>query len=71
MKTSSYDPLVTGETVGNLSLTGKSYALRDNLALGKVINYYGIAHLPLNLLSDFFAKFPLCKGIYLKITLNL
>lgn len=71
MKTSSYDPLVTGEAVNNLSLTGKSYALRDNLALGKVINYYGIAHLPLNLLSDFFAKFPLCKGMYLKITLNL
>ena len=71
MKSSSYDPLVTGESVNNLALTGKSYALRDGLAQGKVINYYGIAHLPLNILSDFFAKFPLCKGMFLKITLNL
>jgi hypothetical protein len=71
MKTSSYDPLVTGESLQNLALTGKSHAVRDGLALGKVINYYGIAHLPLNILSDFFAKFPLCKGMFLKITLNL
>jgi hypothetical protein len=70
MKTSSYDPLVTGDSVSNLSLTGKSYCLRDGAA-GKLINYYSVGHLPLNILSDFFAKFPLCKGMFLKITLNL
>jgi hypothetical protein len=70
MKTSSYDPLVTGESVGNLALTGKSYCLRDG-ATGKVINYYSVGHLPLNILADFFAKFPLCKGMFIKITLNL
>jgi hypothetical protein len=32
MKTSSYDPLVTGEYVGNLALSGKSYCLRDGAA---------------------------------------
>jgi hypothetical protein len=70
MKTSSYDPLVTGESVSNLALTGKSYCMRDGSA-GKVINYYSVGHLPLNILADFFAKFPLCKGMFIKITLNL
>jgi hypothetical protein len=71
MKTSSYDPTQTGESVQNLALTGKSYCQTDGLALGKVINYYSVAHLPLAFLADFFAKFPLCKGMYLKIILNL
>jgi hypothetical protein len=71
MKTSSYDPSLTGESLQNLALSGKSYCQTDGLALGKVINYYSVAHIPLNFLADFFAKFPLCKGMYLKIILNL
>jgi hypothetical protein len=70
MKSSSYDPLVTGESLTNLAQTGKSYVLRDGAA-GKVINFYSVGHIPLNVLSDFFARFPLCKSMYLKITLNL
>jgi hypothetical protein len=57
--------------MNSLSTTGKSYALRDGLSAGKVVNYYSVAHLPLNLLSDFFSKLPLVKGAFIKITLNL
>ena len=38
---------------------------------GSVVNYYITATIPLNILSDLFAKMPLVKGAYLKITLNL
>jgi hypothetical protein len=68
MKTSSYDPLLSGESMNSLATTGKSYALRDGLAAGKIVNFYSIAHLPL---SDFFAKLPLVKGAFIKIQLNL
>jgi hypothetical protein len=71
MKTSSYDPTQTGESLQNLALSGKSYCQSDGLSSGKIINYFSIAHIPLAFLSDFFAKFPLCKGMYLKIILNL
>jgi hypothetical protein len=71
MKTSSYDPLLSGESMNSLATTGKSYALRDELAAGKIVNFYSIAHLPLNLLSDFFSKLPLVKGAFIKISLNL
>jgi hypothetical protein len=69
MKTSSYDPLLSGESMNSLATTGKSYALRDGLQNGSICNFYSIAHLPLNLLSDFFAKLP--KGAFIKIQLNL
>ena len=72
MKCTSYDPLITGESLGNLAVSGKSYCQRDTLGLnGKVVNWYGLAHIPLHILSDFFNKFPLCKGAYLRLTLNL
>jgi hypothetical protein len=70
MKTSSYDPLVTGESVSNLALTGKSYCMRDGSA-GKVINYYSVGHLPLNIIADLFKNLPLVKGAFIKMTLNL
>ena len=35
------------------------------------MNYYIIATIPLHILCDLFAKMPLVKGAYLKITLNL
>jgi hypothetical protein len=57
MKTSSYDPLLSGESMNSLATTGKSYALRDGLAAGKIVNFYSIAHLSLNLLSDFFPSY--------------
>jgi hypothetical protein len=71
MKTSSYDPSQTGESVNNLGLTGKSFFKSDGLASGSDLVYYSIAHLPLAFLADFFAKFPLTKGAFLKLTLNL
>jgi hypothetical protein len=71
MKTSSYDPLLSGESMNSLATTGKSYGMRDGLAAGKIVNFYSVAHLPLNLLSDFFAKLPLVKGAFIKIQLNL
>jgi hypothetical protein len=67
MKTSSYDPEMTGESVGSLASTGKAYCQRVGK---KVINYYSVGHLPMNLLSDFLAKFPLCRGMFIKLTLN-
>ena len=71
MKCSSYDASQTGESVQNLALTGKSYCQTDGLALGKVINYFSVANIPLGFLADFFVKFPICRGMYLKIILNL
>ena len=38
---------------------------------GTTVNYYIIATIPLHILCDLFAKMPLVKGAYLKITLNL
>ena len=38
---------------------------------GTVVNYFIIATIPLHILCDLFAKLPLVKGAYLKITLNL
>ena len=68
----SYDPAATGETTANLSAAGKNFSQRDgNGADGKVVNWNVLANIPLGVLSDFFAKFPLCKGAYLRITLNL
>jgi hypothetical protein len=67
MKTSSYDPEMTGETVSSLASTGKAYCQRVGK---KVINYYSVGHLPMNILSDFLAKFPLCRGMFIKLTLN-
>jgi hypothetical protein len=67
----SYDPTQTGESLRNLALSGKSYCQSDGLSSGKIINYYSICHIPHAFLADFFAKFPLCKGLYLKIILNL
>jgi hypothetical protein len=67
MKTSSYDPAVTGESVGSLASTGKSYCQRVG---NKVINYYSVAHLPMNILSEFLSEFPLCRGMFIKLTLN-
>ena len=72
MISTSYDPAATGETVGNLSAAGKNFCAKDTLGLdGKVVNWNVLANIPLGVLSDFFAKFPLCKGCYLRITLNL
>jgi hypothetical protein len=67
MKTSSYDPSVTGESVASLASTGKSYCERVGK---KLINYYSIAHIPMSILSDFLAEFPLCRGMFIKLTLN-
>jgi hypothetical protein len=67
MKTSSYDPSMTGESVSSLAATGKPYCQR----VGKnLINYYSIGHVPMSLLSDFLAEFPLCKNMFLKLTIN-
>ena len=66
MKTSSYDPSQTGESVQNLALTGKSYCQTDGLALGKVINYFSVANLPLAFLADFFAKSPYVRVCILR-----
>ena len=72
MISTSYDPAATGETTANLSAAGKNFSQRDgNGADGKVVNWNVLANIPLGVLSDFFAKFPLCKGAYLRITLNL
>jgi hypothetical protein len=67
MKMSSYDPEVTGESVGSLASTGKLYCQRVGK---KLINYYSVAHLPMNILSEFLSEFPLCRGIFIELTLN-
>ena len=72
MISTSYDPAATGETAANLSAAGKNFSQKDGLgADGKVVNWYVLANIPLGVLSDFFQKFPLCKGAHLRITLNL
>jgi hypothetical protein len=67
MKTSSYDPEMTGESVGSLASTGKAYCQRVGK---KIVNYYSVGHIPMSLLSDFLAKFPLCRGMFIKLILN-
>ena len=78
INSTSYDPAQeTTESVQNVIASGKNYSQRDNVvagagvAGGTVVNYYIKATIPLNILSDLFAKMPLVKGAYLKITLNL
>ena len=77
-QSTSYDPLMkTNETIANVIASGKNYCQRDSIAAatgantGTVVNHYITATLPLNILSDLFAKLPLVKGMYLKIVLNL
>ena len=78
INSTSYDPAQeTTESVQNVIASGKNYSQRDNVvagagvAGGTVVNYYIKATIPLNMLSDLFAKMPMVKGAYLKITLNL
>ncbi len=72
MLNTSYDPVITGESLQSVSSSGKNFAQRDTLGvLGKTVNHFITANVPLSVLSDFFKKFPLCKGMYLQITLNL
>jgi hypothetical protein len=69
MISTSYDPASTGESVGSLNQSGKNYVQKDGLgAGGKTVNYYVLANIPLKMLSDFFAKLPLVKGAYLRLT---
>ena len=77
-QSTSYDPVMkTNETIANVIASGKNYCQRDSIAAatgvntGTIVNYYITATLPLNILSDLFAKLPLVKGMYLKIVLNL
>jgi hypothetical protein len=69
MVNTSYDPTQTGESVANLNQTGKNYCVRD--PNGKFVNYNMLVNIPLTLLSDYFAKTPMVKGVYYRITLNL
>jgi hypothetical protein len=69
MVNTSYDPTQTGESVANLNQTGKNYCVRD--PNGKFIVYNMLVNIPLTLLSDYFAKTPMVKGVYYRITLNL
>jgi hypothetical protein len=72
MQSTSFDPLTTGESVASLNQSGKNYVQKDSLGLnGKTVNYYVLANIPLKMLSDFFAKLPLVKGAYFRLTLNL
>jgi hypothetical protein len=72
MLNTSYDPIITGESLQSVSSSGKNYAQHDTLGvLGKTVNHFITANVPLSVLSDFFKKFPICKGMYLQITLNL
>ena len=78
MNSTSYDIAMRNtESIQNVIASGKNYSQRDNItinpgvATGTVINYYIIATIPLSILSDLFAKMPLVKGSYLKLTLNL
>ena len=73
-QSTSYDPLMkTNETIANVIASGKNYCQRDSITAatgvntGTVVNHYITATLPLNILSDLFAKLPLVKGMYLKI----
>ena len=78
INSTSYD--VAMETTENLAQvigSGKNYSQSDaivqnpGVVTGTVVNYYIIATIPLHNLCDLFAKMPLVKGAYLKITLNL
>jgi hypothetical protein len=72
MLNTSYDPVITGESLQSVSSSGKNFAQRDTLGvLGKTVNHFITTNVPLSVLSDFFKKFPLCKGMYLHMTLNL
>ena len=78
INSTSYDPAQEStESIQNVIASGKNYSQRDNVIAGagvntgSVVNYYITATIPLNILSDLFAKMPLVKGAYLKITLNL
>lgn len=69
MINTSYDPAVTGESLANLNQTGKNYCVRD--PNGKFVNYNILVNIPLTLLSDYFAKSCMVKGVYYRITLNM
>jgi hypothetical protein len=69
MINTSYDPTQTGESIANLNQTGKNYCVRD--PNGKFVNWNILVNIPLTLLSDYFAKTPMVKGVYYRITLNL
>ena len=78
MNSTSYDIAMRNtESVQHVIASGKNYSQRDaivvnpGLPTGTVVNYYIIATIPLNILSDLFQKMPLVKGSYLKLTLNL
>ena len=72
MEQTSYDPAATGVSTASLSAQGKNFCQKDALGQnGQVVNWNILANVPLTVLSDFFAQFPLCKGMYLRITLNL
>jgi hypothetical protein len=69
MVNTSYDPTQTGESVASLNQSGKNYCVRD--PNGKFVNWNMLINVPLTLLSDYFAKTPMVKGVYYRITLNL
>jgi hypothetical protein len=69
MVNTSYDPTQTGESVANLNQSGKNYCVRD--PNGKFVNWNILVNIPLTLLSDYFNKTPMVKGVYYRITLNL
>ena len=78
INSTSYDvAMETTENLPQVIASGKNYSQRDNIVInpgvvtGTTINYYIIATIPLHILCDLFAKMPLVKGAYLKITLNL
>ena len=78
INSTSYDvAMETTENIAQVIASGKNFSQRDNIVAnpgvvtGTVINYYIIATIPLHILCDLFAKMPLVKGAYLKITLNL
>jgi hypothetical protein len=58
----SHDPTSTGESLGSLNQSGKNYVQKDSLgAGGKTVNYYGLANIPLKMLSDFSPNYPLLR----------
>lgn len=67
MENTSYDS--EGKSIGALNQSGKDYCTRS--ADGKVVNYYSIVNVPLTMLSDWFKKTPMLRGVYYRITLNL
>ena len=78
INSTSYDVAMENtENLAQVIASGKNYSQRDALVqnpgviTGRVVNYYTIAMIPLHMLCDLFAKMPLVKRAYLKITLNL